>query len=84
MTAVALKMRQSLAQLEQQFRYEAEQDQRRRAHLQRNVKARSRKREAERVRKKGSIRFYMLVLTLVGTAVIVTVAMYWTLYQLLT
>jgi hypothetical protein len=29
------------------------------------------------------MRFYVLVLTLVATAVIVAVAMYWTLYQLL-
>ena len=81
---MALKMRQSLAQIEQAFLYEAEQDQRRRAHLQHNVDARSRKRHAEQVRKQGSMRFYVLVLALVATAVVVTVAMYWTLYQLLT
>ncbi len=69
--------------MEQAFRYEAEQDQRRRAHLQHNVDARSRKRRAEQVRKKGSMRFYVLVFTLVATAVIVTAAMYWTLYELL-
>jgi len=77
-------MRQSLAQMEQQFLYEAQQDQRRRAHLQHDIDARSRKRRAERVRKKGSMRFYVLVLSLVATGLIVTVAMYWTLYQLLT
>jgi len=78
-----MKMRQSLAQLEQQFLHEAEQDQQRREYLQRNIDARSRKRLADRKRKKGSKRFYVLVLTLVATAVIVAVAMYWTLYQLL-
>jgi cell division septal protein FtsQ len=80
---MAMKMRQSLAQLEQQFLYEAEKDQQRREYLQRKIDARSRKRHAERKRKKGSMRFYVLVLTLVATAVIVAVAMYWTLYQLL-
>jgi hypothetical protein len=76
-------MRQSLAQLEQQFVREAEQDQRRRVHLQRNIDARARKRLAERKRKKGSMRFYVLVITLIATALIVAGAMYWTLYELL-
>jgi hypothetical protein len=80
---MAMKMRQSLDVFEQQFRYEAEQDQRRREYLRHNVNARSRKRHLERRRRKGSMRFYTLVLTLMSTAVIVTVAMFYTLYRLL-
>jgi len=81
---VALKMRQSLAQIEQAFRYETELDQRRREHLRRKAIHRSRKRHHERAQKRSSLRFYMLVLTLIATAVIVTVAMFATLYLLLT
>jgi hypothetical protein len=80
---MAMKMRQSLEAFEQQFRYEAEQDQRRREYLRRNVHVRSRKRRLERRRRKGSVRFYTLVLTLMSTAVIVTVTMFYTLYRLL-
>jgi hypothetical protein len=80
---MAMKMRQSLDVFEQQFRYEAEQDQRRREYLRHNVHMRSRKRHLERRRRKGSMRFYTLVLTLMSTAVIVTVAMFYTLYRLL-
>jgi hypothetical protein len=78
-----LKMRQSLAQIEQAFRYEAELDQRRREHLRRKAIHRSRVRHLEREKKRSSVRFYVLVLTLVATALIVTVAMFETLYLLL-
>ena len=80
---MALKMRQSLAQLERDFLYESELDQRRREHLNRNVRVRSRRRHHEREKKRSSIRFYMLVFTLIATALIVTAAMFYTLYSLL-
>jgi hypothetical protein len=80
---MALKMRQSLAQLERDFLYESELDQRRREHLNRNVRVRSRRRHHEREKKRSSKRFYMLVFTLIATALIVTAAMFYTLYSLL-
>jgi hypothetical protein len=80
---MALKMRQSLAQLERDFLYESELDQRRREHLNRNVRVRSRRRHHEREKKRSSMRFYVLVLTLLATALIVTAAMFYTLYSLL-
>jgi len=80
---MALKMRQSLAQIEQAFRYEAELDQRRREHLRRKAVRRSRLRTREREKKKSSVRFYVLVMSLIATAVIVTAAMFATLYLLL-
>ncbi len=80
---MALKMRQSLAQLERDFLYESELDQRRREHLNRNVRVRSRRRHHEREKKRSSMRFYMLVFTLIATALIVTAAMFYTLYSLL-
>ncbi|HEV3056068.1 MAG TPA: hypothetical protein VGX45_15505 [Solirubrobacteraceae bacterium] len=78
-----MKMRQSLAQLEQEFLYETQQDRTRREHLRRNAVLRSRKRTVERERARGTMRFWLLVLSLIATAVIVTVAMFLTLYYLL-
>jgi membrane glycosyltransferase len=80
---MAMKMRQSLAQLEQEFRHETQQDRARREHLRRHAVTRSRKRNVEREKKRSSVRFWLLVLSLIATAVIVTVAMFETLYYLL-
>jgi hypothetical protein len=76
-------MRQSLAQLEQEFRHEAELDRNRRETLRKHAVHRSRKRSHERARKRSSMRYWVLVLSLVATAVIVTVVMFETLYLLL-
>ncbi len=80
---MAMKMRQSLAQLEQEFRHETQVDRSRRESLRRHAVVRSRTRKREREKKRSSVRFWMLVLSLVATAVIVTVAMFETLYYLL-
>ncbi len=80
---MAMKMRQSLAQLEQEFRQEMQLDRRRREHLRRRAIVRSRKRTVERQKKRSSIRFWLLVFSLVATAVIVTVGMFESLYYLL-
>jgi membrane glycosyltransferase len=80
---MAMKMRQSLAQLEQEFKHEIVKDRHRRDHLRRRAIHRSRKRNVEREKKKSSVRFWILVLSLIATAVIVTVAMFETLYYLL-
>jgi hypothetical protein len=80
---VPLKMRQSLAQIEQEFRHEMQLDRGRRDNLRRRAVVRSRKRHAEREKKRSSVRFWLLVLSLIATAVIVTVAMFETLYRLL-
>ena len=78
-----MKMRQSLAQLEQEFRQEARLDRSRREHLRRRAAARSRIRTHERRTKRSTVRFWLLALSLVATAVIVTAAMFETLYYLL-
>jgi membrane glycosyltransferase len=80
---MAMKMRQSLAQIEQEFRHEMQLDRTRRESLRRRAVVRSRKRTHEREKKRSSIRFWMLVLSLIATAVIVAVAMFETLYYLL-
>ncbi|MCW3016253.1 MAG: hypothetical protein JWO02_3345 [Solirubrobacterales bacterium] len=73
-------VRQNLHQLEQAFVEETIADRERREALQRQIVTRSRKRELDKVHKKGSARFVLLCLILVATAVLVTVAMFETLY----
>jgi membrane glycosyltransferase len=80
---MGMKMRQSLAELEQEFRHETQLDRKRRESLRRHAVQRSRQRTRVRQRKRSSLRFWMLVLSLIATAVIVTVAMFATLYYLL-
>ncbi|HST55097.1 MAG TPA: hypothetical protein VLJ42_04265 [Solirubrobacteraceae bacterium] len=78
-----MKMRQSLSELEQAFAREISLERRRRASLRRTAEQRTLKREVDRRHKHGSMRFVLLVLTLIFTAVIVTVVMFRTLYLLL-
>jgi len=76
-------MRQSLTELERAFAREISMERRRRASLRRTAEQRAIRREVDRRHKRGSIRFVLLVLTLVMTAAIVTVVMFRTLYLLL-
>jgi len=78
-----VKMRQSLTELERAFAREISMERHRRASLRRTAEQRTIKREVERRHKRGSVRFVLLVLTLVMTAAIVTVVMFRTLYLLL-
>ncbi|MBV8220271.1 MAG: hypothetical protein JO325_17520 [Solirubrobacterales bacterium] len=80
---MAMKMRQSLAELEQEFRHEIQLDRRRQDHMMRRAVSRTRKRRRARERKRSSLRFWLLVASLIGTAVVVTIAMFETLYYLL-
>ena len=77
-----MRMRQSLAQFERAFREEAEQSVVRRERLRKTASQRSRVRRVERSRKAGKLRFVMLALTLVATAVLVTIAMFETLARI--
>jgi hypothetical protein len=76
-------MKQSLGELERAFVKEISLERRRRASLRRTTEQRALKREVDRRQRRGSVRFVLLVLTLVATAVIVTVVMFRTLYLLL-
>jgi len=78
-----MKMRQSLAEWERAFVKEISLDRHRRDSLRRTAEQRALKRQADRRHKRGSVRFVLLVLTLVMTAVVVTVVMFRTLYLLL-
>lgn len=74
-----MKMRQSIAQIERAFVEEVELDRVRRQQLHRNTKVRARERRLYRQRQAGSFRFFLLALSMVATAVIVTVVMFRTL-----
>jgi len=78
-----MKMRQSLSDWEQAFVKEISLDRRRRDSLRRTAEQRTAKRDLDKRHKRGSVRFVMLVLTLIATAVIVTIVMFRTLYLLL-
>jgi hypothetical protein len=78
-----MRMRQSLTEIEQAFAREISIERHRRASLKRTTEQRALKREVERRHKQGSVRFVLLALTLILTAVIVTVVMFRTLYLLL-
>ncbi|GAC1439057.1 MAG: hypothetical protein NVSMB51_16270 [Solirubrobacteraceae bacterium] len=75
-----MRMRQSLAQLERQFEEEIRADRDRRELLVRSTAVRARERHVQRETKRSTLRFVLLSLTLIATAVLVTVAMFKTLY----
>ena len=76
-------MRQSIAEIESAFAEEIEEDRERRERLARRAEMRSRQRHIEKSHKHGSMRFALLVLTLIATAVVVTVVMFQTLYYVM-
>jgi hypothetical protein len=80
---MAMRMRQSLAQLEQEFRQETELDRNRRESLRQQAVRRSRVRTRDRVRARGSVRYWLLVFALLLTAVVVAGVMLESLYLLL-
>ena len=75
-----MRMRQSLAEIEEAFYDEIEEDRHRRERLRAEAEQRSRRRHTYRTQREGTVRFFLLVLTLIATAVIVTIAMFQTLY----
>lgn len=75
-----MRMRQSLAELERAFVEEVYDDRDRRDQLRRASALRSRSREVEKLHKHGSVRFVVLVCVLLATAVLVTIAMFQTLF----
>jgi membrane glycosyltransferase len=78
-----MRMRQSLADIEAAFVEEIESDRERRERLQQQAIRRTQVRHRERVHKQGSLRFWLVLLTLIATAVIVTIAMFETLYYVM-
>ena len=81
--AANMRMRQSLAQFEAAFREEAVEERDRRERLRREAAMRSRQRRVEKTTKHGNMRFVALVVAMIATAVIVTLAMFQTLALLM-
>ena len=71
-----MRMRQSLAQFEAAFNDQAVEERIRRERLRRAAAVRSRIRRRERVRKSGTMRYMALVLAMLATTVLVTIAMF--------
>ncbi len=78
-----MKMRQSQAELEQAFAQEISLERRRRHSLLHTSAKRTMKREVDKRHRQGSMRFLLLIFTLLMTAAIVAVVMFRTLYLLL-
>ena len=74
-----MKMRQSLAEFEREFHEAASESVERRERLRKEASVRSRVRRVERVKKQGKLRFSLLALSIVLTAVVVTIVMFETL-----
>jgi cell division septal protein FtsQ len=78
-----MRMRQSIAEIEEAFFEEIEEDRERRERLVRHARQREARRRADRTHRQGSLRFALVLLTLIATAVIVTIAMFQTLYYVM-
>jgi hypothetical protein len=80
---MAMRMRQSLADFEAAFHEETTEERLRRERLRKEAAERSRVRRAHRVEKRGNMNFAVLVLVIVATTVVVTIAMFQTLSLLI-
>ena len=78
-----MRMRQSISQLERAFAEEVILDRTRREHLRRTAAHRSRERRVARREQRSSLRFFLLMLSLIATAVLVTIAMFEALYYVI-
>jgi hypothetical protein len=78
-----MRMRQSISEIEDAFFEEIEEDRERRERLRRHAEQRARRRHAAKTKRHGSLRFALVLLTLIATAVVVTIAMFQTLYYVM-
>ena len=77
------RLRQSMREFEEAFLEQTEADRRRREELTRATTMRTHSRRLEKQHKHGTLRFVLLILLLITTAVVVTVAMFETLYMVM-
>jgi hypothetical protein len=78
-----MRMRQSIAEIEKTFFEQIEEERERSARQAARAEQRLRHRHRVKTHKRGSLRFGLLVLTLIGTAIVVTIAMFQTLYYVM-
>ena len=77
---MSMRMRQSLDEFEQAYFAQLHADRRRQDAAIKRTEQRKRTRIANRTNRHGTLRFVLLVLAMIATAVIVTVIMFRTLY----
>jgi hypothetical protein len=70
------RMRRSLAEFEAALAEQTVEDRQRADRLRHDAAARSRARRRERVRKAGTFRFSLLIASIIGTTVVVTIVMF--------
>ena len=78
-----MRMRRSPDELESAFHEGMEEDRAHRDRLHRTAVKRTQQRKLDKVHKRGSMRFALLVLTLVATAVLVTLGMFQALFYVM-
>ena len=78
-----MRMRQSIAEIEEAFFEEINEDRERQERLRRHAEQRLRRRRAVKTHRQGSMRFAIVLLTLIATAVVVAIAMFQTLYYVM-
>jgi predicted O-methyltransferase YrrM len=77
---MSLKMRQSLDDFEQALVAEVYADRRRQDAAIKRTEQRARTRQVQKSNRHGNVRFLLLVLAMIATAIIVTIVMFRTLY----
>jgi hypothetical protein len=77
---MSLKMRQSLDDFEQALVAEVYADRRRQDAAIKRTEQRARTRQVQKSKRHGNVRFMLLVLAMIATAIIVTIVMFRTLY----
>ena len=75
-----MRMRQSLAEFESAFVEDLEIERQRAERQRRQAESRTKHRHIQHQRQRGTMRYVLLVAALLGTAVLVTIAMFQTLY----
>jgi hypothetical protein len=75
-----MRMRQSLADIEEAFFEEINEDRERRERLRRHAEQRARHRRVAKTHRHGTLRFALVMVVLLATAVVVTIAMFRALY----
>jgi membrane glycosyltransferase len=78
-----MRMQQSLSEFEQALSEEMAVDRAMRERAVRRVEKRNRQRHLSKVHKRGTMRYLVLVLSIIATAVVVTIAMFETLYYVM-
>ena len=80
---MSMKMRQSLDEFEQAYVTQLQSDRRRQDAAIKRTEQRQRTRHVTRTNRRGNMRFLLLVLAMIATAVIVTLVMFRTLYMVM-